>query len=133
MSFKSMVPKQAQLKKAIIAEDLLCLKNQDMQSITEPSGQRSHLRFKLNIVMNIQEKYVGKDLLQIPRQMGDDPPTVLFCKILGVRNEKPEEPPTTVIIGQLEREQTYLICNLWHPLSKWFYNQKKSSLVKMNQ
>jgi hypothetical protein len=74
------------VEKAIVAEDLLCLKNQDMQNITEPSGQRTRLRFKLKIAINIQDKYVGKDLLQIPRQIGDEAPTVLFCKILGVCN-----------------------------------------------
>jgi hypothetical protein len=55
-----------------------------MQSITEPSGQRTRLRFKLNIAINIQEKYVGKDPLQIPRQIGDEAPTILFCKVLEV-------------------------------------------------
>ena len=89
----------SKVEKAIIAEDLLCLKNQEMQSITEPSGQRTRLRFKLNIAVNIQEKYVGKYQLQIPRPIGDEAPTVLFCKILGVCIEKPEKTPTTVIIG----------------------------------
>ncbi len=59
--------------------------------------------------MNIQEKYAQKDLLQIPRQIEDEPPTVSFCKILVAYNKKPEEPPTTVIIGQLLRDQTYMI------------------------
>jgi hypothetical protein len=32
--------------------------------------------------------------------------------MFGVCNEKPEEPLTTVIIGQLDTEQTYLISKL---------------------
>jgi hypothetical protein len=68
--------------------------------------------------------------MQIPRKIGDEAPTVLFCKILGVFNQKPEEPPTTVTIGQLEREKLISSANFWHPLVKWFQNQKKSSVVK---
>jgi hypothetical protein len=64
--------------------------------------------------MNIQYKYVGKDLLQIPILI-DEAPTVFFYKIFGFCNEKPEEPPTT------------------YHLVMGFQKQKKPSLVKMNQ
>ena len=62
------------------------------------------MRFKLNVNVNVQEKFAGKNLLQIPRKNGDEPPSVLCCKILGVCNEKPQEPPTIVTISHLDCE-----------------------------
>jgi hypothetical protein len=91
-------------EKAIIAKELLGLTRKEMISITEPKGKNTILRFKLNVCINIQEKFVGKDLLQIPRKKGEEPIGVLFCKIVGVQNEQPQEPPTTVTISHLDCE-----------------------------
>ena len=92
-------------EKALIAKDLLGLSRHEMQSIAEPIGKRTCLRFKLNVTVNVQERFTGKDLLQIPRTNGNGPTSILWCKILGVRNEKPEESPTTVIISHLDFEE----------------------------
>ena len=55
-------------EKTIIANELLGHRRQDMQSITEPIGKSIHLKLKLNATINIQEKYLGKDVLKIPRE-----------------------------------------------------------------
>ena len=91
-------------EKALIAKDLLGLSRHEMQSIAEPIGERTCLRFKLNVTINVQERFTGKDLLQIPRTNGNGPTSILWCKILGVRNEKPEESQTPEIISHLDFE-----------------------------
>ena len=111
--------KASSAEKALIATELLGLSRYELQSIAEPIGKRTHLKFKLHAPINIQEKFVGKDLLQIPRKNEGEPPSVLFCKILGVRNEKPEEPPTTVIISHLDcAEPKNVISKLLAPFGK---------------
>ena len=65
-------------EKAIGAKELLRLTREEMQRITEPIGRKSSLRFKLNVSINIQEKYRGKDLLQIPRLSKNELPSVLY-------------------------------------------------------
>ena len=92
-------------EKALIATELLGLSRHEMLSIAEPIGKRTSLRFKLNVTINVQEKFAGKNLLQIPRTNGNRPPNVLCCKILGVHKEKPQEPPTTVVISHLDCEE----------------------------
>jgi hypothetical protein len=80
-------------EKAIFAECLLCHLNQNMQSITEPSGQKTRFWFKLNIAMNIQEIYVGKDLLQIPGQIGEEAPNFFSkCWDSAMKKQKNLQP-----------------------------------------
>ena len=58
-------------------------------------------------------------MLQLPRKTGDGPPSVLFCKVFGVQNEKPDEPPTTVIISHLDcTEPKSVISKLMAPFGK---------------
>ena len=112
--------KASTAERALIATELLGLSRNEMQRITEPIiGKRTCLSFKLNVNINVQEKFAGKNLLQIPRKNGDEPPCVLCCKILGVCNEKPIEPPTTVIISHLDCEDPKdVICKLMAPFGK---------------
>ena len=89
-----------------------------MQSITEPIDKITCLKFKLNTTINIQEKFSGKDVLQIARKTGLEP-QAFFCKTLGVCNEEPQEPSTTVIIIHLDfDEHIHVISKLVAPFGQ---------------
>ena len=89
-------------EKAIVAMKLFALTRQEMERIMEPIGRKSSMRFKLKVSIIIQEKYRGKDLLQMPRLSENEPPSVLYCKILGGQNEKSGQASTTITISNLD-------------------------------
>ena len=78
-------------EKALIAKELLGLSRHEMLSIAEPIRKRTSLRFKLNITINVPEKFAGKHLLQIPRTNGDRPPNVAkFCASTKKSHKSPQ-------------------------------------------